>query len=171
MVSSYTIQQIPVELEMMSDSARVWIFQSETELSDKDVFIASEQIRGFLEQWTAHNRQLVAHGAVFYNRFIVIVLDEEQSHNASGCSIDSLTRYIQNVGDQLDTNVMDRQHFYFLKETQVEGVNMNELPQHYQSGQVTEDSLVFNNLIKTKAELFSKWLVPIKDSWQWRFVG
>ena len=171
MVSSYTIQQIPVELEMMSDSARVWIFQSETELSDKDVFIASEQIRGFLEQWTAHNRHLAAHGAVFYNRFIVIVLDEEQSHNASGCSIDSLTRYIQNVGDQLDTNVMDRQHFYFLKGTQVEGVNMNELPQHYKVGKVTEDSLVFNNLIKTKAELFSKWLVPIKDSWQWRFVG
>ena len=66
---------------------------------------------------------------------------------------------------------MDRQHFYFLKGTQVEGVNMNELPQHYKVGKVTEDSLVFNNLIKTKAELFSKWLVPIKDSWQWRFVG
>ncbi len=170
MVSNYTIDQIPVELEMMSDSSRVWIFQSETKLSEKDVFIASEQIRSFLEQWTAHNRQLNAHGAVFYNRFIVIVLDEEQSNNASGCSIDSLTRYIQNVGDQLDTNVMDRQHFYFLKGTEVEGVNMNELPQHYKMGKVTEESLVFNNLIKTKGELFSKWLVPIKSSWQWRFV-
>jgi hypothetical protein len=171
MVFSYTIQQVPVELQMMSDSARVWIFQSETELSNKDVFVATEQIRGFLEQWTAHNRQLDAHGAVFYNRFIVIVLDEEQSHNASGCSIDSLTRYIQNVGDQLDTNVMDRQNFFFLKNNQVVGVNMTDVPQHYKSGQVTEDSLVFNNLIKTKAELFSKWLVPIKDSWQWRFVN
>ncbi len=171
MASSYTIEQIPVELQMMSDSARVWIFQSEAELRSKDVFIASEQIRGFLEQWTAHNRQLVAHGAVFYNRFIVIVLDEEQSHNASGCSIDSLTRYIQNVGDQLDTNVMDRQHFYFLKGGHVEGVNMNDLPQHFLAGKITEDSLVFNNLIKTKTELFSKWLVPIKSSWQWRFVS
>ncbi len=170
MVYSYSLDQIPIELQMMSDSARVWIFQSERELSDKDVFVATEQVRSFLDQWTAHNRELDAHGAVFYNRFIVIVLDEEQSSQASGCSIDSLTRYIQNVGDQLDANVLDRQHFYFLLDGKVVGLKMTELPDHLKSNTLKEDSLVFNNLIKTKKELFESWLVPIKDSWHWRFA-
>ena len=170
MVYSYSIDQIPIELQMMSDSARVWIFQSEKELSDKDVFVATEQVRSFLEQWTAHSRELDAHGAVFYNRFIVIVLDEEQSSQASGCSIDSLTRYIQNIGDQLDANVLDRQHFFFLINDKVVGIKMAELPVAMKNNRIGEHSLVFNNLIKTKKELFDKWLVPIKDSWHWRFT-
>ena len=155
---------------MMADSARIWIFQSQRVLEDKDVLLASEEIRHFLTQWTAHNRQLDAYGGIFYHRFIVIALDELNSSHASGCSIDSLTRYVQNVGDQLDSNVMDREHFYFYLDNKVTGIKMSEMSKHYTDGIINSESLVFNNLVKSKGEFFSKWLVPLKDSWHWRFV-
>ena len=170
MVSRYTIDQIPVEMQMMDDSARIWIFQSNRKLEDKDILLASEEIRHFLEQWTAHNRQLDAYGGVFYNRFIVIALDELNSSQASGCSIDSLTRYIQNVGDQLDVNVMDRENFYFYIKDEIVSITMSAMSKAYEEGIISEDSLVFNNLVKNKGEFFKKWLVPLKESWHWRFI-
>lgn len=172
MVSNYTLQQIPIEIEMMSEDSRVWIFQMDRELSPKEVFQATEYLRVFSQEWTSHNNELRAFGTIFYNRFIVMVLDEQASNTASGCSIDSMTKHIQHLGAQLGVNVLDREQFYFMDESsqQLYSVHMHGLTEAFSHGMVNRDSLVFNNLIKSKKELFKDWLVPLHSSWQFRFV-
>ncbi len=171
MVYSYTLDNIPIEIEMMSESSRVWIFQSVRDLKEREILQANEYLRLFLQQWTAHNKTLSAYGGVFYNRFIAIFLDEENSNSASGCSIDALTRHVKNIGDQLDANIFDRENFLFLIENQVVSVNMNDLSDYKSKEIISEDSLVFNSLVKTKQEFFSSWLRPIKNSWHYRFMN
>ncbi len=171
MVYNYTIDQVPIEMELMSDSSRVWIFQSQKSLSDKEVMQVNEYLRLFTQSWTAHNRELQAHAGVFYNRFVIVMLDEEQSNSASGCSIDNLTRHVQNIGDQLDTNVMVRDEFGYIDAAgQVRTVHMNALSAAYAAGEITDDTLFFDTLVKTKGDLFSKWLKPLKNSWHYRFT-
>jgi hypothetical protein len=44
-------------------------------------------------------------------------------------------------------------------------VPLSQLPYALSSGLITPDTLYFNNTVQTKAELESKWLIPLKDSW------
>lgn len=171
MVSNYTLNNIPIEIEMMSNSSRVWIFQAVRDLSPKEIMQTNEYLRLFLTEWTAHSQVLNAHGGVFYNRFISIFLDEENSNSASGCSIDSLTRHVQNIGDQLDVNVLDRENFLFLIDNKIKSINMKDLKIARENKEISDDSLVFNSLVKNKKEFFASWVKPIKDSWHYRFLS
>ena len=40
----------------------------------------------------------------------------------------------------------------------------------YTDGTINDDTLVFDNLVKTKDQFLTEWLKPLKDSWHKRFV-
>lgn len=171
MVSDYTIQHVPIELEMMSDASRIWIFQAAAPLSDRQVLQANEYLRSFTAEWQSHGAALSAFGGVFYRRFVIICVDEGDSTAASGCSIDNMTHHVQQLGAQVSTDLMERQSFYFqLTDGAIIKIGMHDLPAAKESGRITEDTSVFDTLIKTKRDLFTKFLVPIGESWHKRFL-
>ena len=85
----------------MSTDARLWIFQSERQLSPQEESAIEEHLGKFLSQWTSHNRALLARGAVAYGHFVIVALDESKSSAASGCSIDAMTHQIQGMSKAL----------------------------------------------------------------------
>lgn len=168
---NYSLDQVPIEVEMMSDDSRVWIFQMDRMITDREVYQASEYLRLFTQEWTSHNRDLKAFATTFYNRFIVIFLDEQASSQASGCSIDNMTHHVMHLGQQMDVNVTDRENFCFLhSDGRIFTVHMREITSAFSDGLIHNDSLVFDNLIKTKSQFFSSWLKPFKNSWHHRFL-
>jgi len=163
-----TIQQ---KLEGVSDAARIWIFQSSAALTEDQCLTIQKSLDLFLPQWTSHSRALLAQGAVLHDRFIVVALDEEASSGASGCSIDSMTHQIEAISRHLNINLQDRMTFYFKKdEGDILGIQMHGLSDAYKSGVVDDETLVFDNLVRTKGALAQRWLVPLKESWHHRFV-
>lgn len=171
MVSNYTLQQVPIEMEFMSGDSRVWVFQAERPLTDRQILQANEYLRTFCEEWQSHGTSLKAHGAVFYSRFVVICVDEGDSTAASGCSIDNMTHHIQHLGAQVETNLMERQTFYVqLPNGTIKAYAMHDLSTGHESGDVTADTLVFDTLVKTKQQFFDKFLVPVGESWHKRFL-
>jgi hypothetical protein len=170
MDSKYTIDQIPIELHQMNSNSRVWIWPASRELNGKEGMQVSEYLRQFTQDWTSHNHELKAFATMFYNRFIVIFLDEAASTSASGCSIDKMTHSIQYLSDQLDLNLLDRTHFQFLINNQVEVVPISDLTKRYSDGVIDNDSLVFDHLVKDKDTFFNNWLKPFKSSWHFRFI-
>ncbi len=160
-----------VLFESLSDTSRLWIFQSDRKLTSSEVEGIQADLNLFMPQWTSHNRSLKAEAKVLYDHFVVVALDEQVSNSASGCSIDSMTHQIQAICQaNKNLNLLDRTTFYFLMKDGIKGIPMQEVSQAVQDGVVNSDSIVFNNLIKTKAELSTAWKVPIKDSWQKRFL-
>ena len=63
-------------LRGMSDSGRIWIYQSTRPFTDTETVVLTSQINGFVGEWTAHRKTLLAAGAVFHNQFIVLSVDE-----------------------------------------------------------------------------------------------
>ena len=166
--SSYT-----TELNVFDDldlSSRIWVFQSARSLVEKEHFFIDRYLEQFLSQWTSHNRSLIARGAVLYNHFVVIALDEGASSDASGCSIDAMTNQIKFLSYKLGVDLLNRDIFYFVLDDEISGIPMNQLQEAKDDNKIDESTLVFNNLVNDLSALRNEWIVPVGKSWHKRFL-
>ena len=102
-----------------------------------------------------------------YNRFVVIAVDENFA-NVSGCSIDASVRFIQQIQSELNVDLLNKLHIAFKTNGDVNSVSLNDFRSFIASDKITQDTIVFNNLVNTKADFESKWEVPAKESWHQR---
>ena len=95
-----------------SEQSRVWIYQSDKELSDEQADQLLQQCNDFASEWTAHNHQLKAKAEIRYNRFLILIVDESQA-GASGCSIDKSVNFMKRLEQQFGINLFDRFNFAY----------------------------------------------------------
>ena len=155
--------------DSLSPASRVWIYQSNEPFPTDKIDFIRQNVKAFCKQWISHNNQLKADGEVLHNRFVVLSVDESQA-GASGCSIDKSVHFIKALERELNVNMFDRMRFSFQNEKGIQTVSSEEFGGLYQSGTITDETLVFDNLVKTKADLEESWLKPLKNSWHARFV-
>jgi len=159
------------EARSKKQEARIWIYQSGREFVGAEVEKINEHLKQFAEKWVSHQQQLIAHGEVLHGRFIVLMVDDVQGNGASGCSIDTSVKFIQELGKAYNTDLFNRLEFAYFEEGTVKVVHKTELPDLLANGVITEKTLFFDNLVKNKGELKERWMVPLKDSWHRRFAG
>jgi len=147
-----------------SQNSRVWIYQSDRELNADQVNKLQQQLNTFATSWTAHNHQLKAKAEIRYNRFIVLIVDENQA-GASGCSIDKSVNFMHQVAQEYGINLFDRFNMAYRSGDEVLSANRVEFEELLKQGAIHTDTIVFNNLVQNLAELETKWEVPFKDSW------
>ena len=82
-----------VDFNLLDDSSRVWIFQSDEIISDDKIELINFNLKSFLPNWSSHGIDLRCSYEIKFNLFIIIGVDTSVS-NASGCSIDTLTNFI-----------------------------------------------------------------------------
>ena len=148
----------------MPDHSRVWVYQSDRAFTSTDVEAIDQKIKAFLANWTAHDQALLASYEIRYNRFIVLMIDEKQAA-ASGCSIDKSVHFIQNLEKELNLSLMNRMLFAYKTADNVSVVNRAIFEEKMEKGEITADTIVFNNLVQSKIDLDTKWEVPLKESW------
>lgn len=153
-----------------SENSRVWIYQSNKELTADQNAQLEGQLNAFAQNWTAHNNQLKATAIVQYNRFIILVVDENQA-GASGCSIDKSVRFMKDLENEYQINLFDRFNLAYRDGEEIKSVSRNEFEELIKAGTITDNTIVFNNLVQTLAELNTKWEVPLKDSWHIQLFG
>lgn len=150
-------------------STRVWIYQSNRPFRSEEVPQLREYVDRFAQTWISHNRSLRAHGDVLHNQFIVLMVDENQA-DASGCSIDKSVHFLKQIEQTYGVDLFDRMTFTWMDGGEVRTADSEEFARLYREGQITGDTLVFDNLVKTKGELEEKWLKPLNESWHRRFL-
>lgn len=153
-----------------SENSRVWIYQSDRELSPTEAEQIQEQLNVFTFNWTAHNNQLKARAEIRYNRFLILIVDESQA-GASGCSIYKSVHFMHHLEKEFNINLFDRFNLAYR-----EGEHILSAPRHIFEGLIKQNSInkqtiVFNNLVQNLAELQTQWEVPFKDSWHIRLFG
>lgn len=151
-------------MHQFSDNSRVWIFQADREFTPDEIKWAFPKLQGFIEEWNAHGRALAAKVEIRYNRFIVVMVDES-SAAASGCSIDSLHRFMQELEKALNVRLFDRMNIAWKENDKVVSADRVAFEELLQSGRITSSTIVFNNLAATKKALDESWEVPISQSW------
>ncbi len=156
-----------VNFSDLPDTARVWIFGAEKPLDSSQVQKLRENMGLFLEQWTAHKRELKPSWELRHNQFIVVGLDESMLA-ASGCSIDSMVRNLKNFESAIGANIVGTslKVFYRDKNESIQCVGRAEFKQLVENGTVNEATVVFNNMIQTAADLRqNRWEIPMQESW------
>jgi hypothetical protein len=147
-----------------SENSRVWIYQADRKLSDAETLQLQQQLNSFTQSWTAHNNALKAGAEIRYNRFIVLLVDESQA-GASGCSIDKSVNFMKQVEQHYNINLFDRFNLAYRDGGEVLSAPRAQFEDLIKQGTINQDTIVFNNLVQTLAELDIKWEVPFKNSW------
>lgn len=155
--------------ELMPANSRVWIYQSNLPFTEEEVPEIKEQVKNFATNWVSHNKALRSHGDVLNNQFIILMVDESQA-GASGCSIDKSVHFIKAMGHHHGVNFFDRMSFAFKIKDELKIAHRDVFSQLFQNGEINDSTLVFNNLVKTKEEFESGWIVPLKESWHAKMV-
>ncbi len=147
----------------LADNARIWIFQSKNKLEEKEEAFINQELTEFTASWQAHGNDLLAAHKIYHNRFVIVALDEA-SYQATGCSIDKLTHLVLKMEKEFGLNLLDRMQIAFLEDEEVLSLPMSKFKAKIGS-EFSKSTMVFNNMIETKADLFDKWNVELKDSW------
>ena len=158
------------EFSNLPDEARIWVYQANRKLTDEEVTIIASKTTDFLEKWTAHGADLKAGFELKYNRFIVIGLNQENA-SASGCSIDASVHFIQTLEKELDVDLLDKMNVTFYSGDFIAYKPLADFRKMAKARSVSPNTVVFNNLVNTKAEYLENWEVPAKESWHNRFLA
>ena len=151
-------------------SSKVWIYQSDREFSNEECDAIREQLNDFVKSWAAHGSKLMGAGELFYNRFLVLFIDEQQVI-ASGCSVDSSVNFVKSLEAKYSTDFFNRLNIAYRNDnSEIKLSPMGEFENLVKEGKLNENSIVFNNLVTSLDEFQSEWEVPIKNSWHSRFL-
>ena len=152
-------------LTYLAAHSRVWIFQADRFLNEKEIQLVNTTMNDFIPNWASHGNELFGGFELKNALFLIVGVDEEQSP-ASGCSIDSLTRVVKELGARLNVDFFNRLNIAYLSALgKLELVSMSTFKQLIQAGEVNENTLVFNNLVQNRGELNERWQTQVKNSW------
>jgi|TARA_B110001454_G_scaffold202316_1_gene209336 hypothetical protein len=157
-----------VEFNTLPDYSKVWIYQSNRRFTIDELELVTNKTKLFLEQWAAHGTGLKAGFEIKYERFIVIAVNQDEQ-SATGCSIDSSVRFIQELEKELDIELLDKMNVAFKQGDFVNFKNLLDFKKMAKSGAIGKKTIVFNNLVTNILEYNENWEVPADDSWHSRF--
>ncbi len=148
-------------------ASRVWIYQSNRPFTADEAAQVEQEINAFVAEWTAHKLKVTAGGALLYKRFVVLAADEREV-GVSGCSIDSSVHFVKQLAAKYGVDFFDRFNVAYKVGEEVRSAGRADFEELVSTGQITADTIVYNNLIEALSDLHTKWEVPFKDSWHSR---
>jgi hypothetical protein len=165
-----TSEKINAEVfSTLPDHSRVWIYQCERFLAPYEVNAINEEGNSFIAGWNAHGTPLKAKIAIVENLFLIVMADEEQA-KASGCSIDKSLQFVKEVENYLGASLTNRMKVAISLDEKIVIADLNKLADLKSQGIITENSLVYDNLVATKSDLDKNWLVKLNAGWHSRFL-
>lgn len=153
-----------IPFDQLSERASIWIYQADCTLSHAQIDAVMQKTRIFLEDWTSHGKALKAGAMVYHHRFLSLGI-EKPDYELSCCTIDSAMHLLWEIKSNLHIDFLKRDQLCFKKGEQVFALHTNQVREKMKQGEITPDTLVFDNTIKYKGELNHKWLIPVQNSW------
>jgi hypothetical protein len=89
-------------------------------------------------------------------------------NQASGCSIDASTRWLKDLGAEMNLDFFDRS-VTFLQNNELKTAEIGKIKSLVSEEMLTPDTLIFNNLVPNIQEFNNNWQVKASDSWMKRY--
>ncbi len=153
-----------VPFESLPDDARVWVFGSSKPLSEKDSATLLARVDEFLADWKAHGDPLTAGRAFTSERFLTIAVDQN-SANASGCSLDGLFRSLKELEPVIGSSLLDRSLVFYSDDAGTHSVHRDEFSALAASGRVTGSTPVFDPTVTSLGEWRARFQSQAANSW------
>jgi hypothetical protein len=150
--------------EAFAADSRVWIYQSSRLFTLSEAIQAEELLERFVTNWQSHGTPVKGYANLLFGRFIVLMADETAS-GVSGCSTDSSVRLIKEIEKTFSVNLFDRQMLAFIIKDNIQLLPLSQVQYAINNNFIQPGTAYFNNLVQTKEELQTNWIIPVKDSW------
>ncbi len=150
--------------ENFSPSSKVWVYQANRLFMLSEALEIEELLKQFSAEWRSHGAEVDAYANLFFGQFVVLMADESRT-TVGGCSTDSSVRFIKELGEKFQVDFFNRTNLAFLVKDKIQVLPMNQVQYAMDNQFINSDTLYFNNLVLTKAELENNWIVPVKESW------
>ncbi len=157
-----------VDFNTLPDESKIWIYQSNRKFSDDEISEIEKALEAFVTNWAAHGTSLEASFQLKYNRFIILAVNQE-TQAATGCSIDASVQFIQSLEQKYTVDLLDKMNVTFKLGEHIAHKTLIDFKKMAKDKAVTENTIVFNNLINTLGEWHEYWEVPAIESWHSRF--
>ena len=157
-----------IPFESLPLESKVWVYQSNRKFSDDEVKEITLELTDFQNNWVAHGTSLEASFEIRYNRFIILAVNQEVQV-ATGCSIDASVQFIQNLEQKHNVDLLDKMNVSFKQGEFITHKTLLEFKKLAKDKSVSENTIVFNNLVNNIEELNENWETPASESWHSRF--
>lgn len=143
----------------------VWVFGADRTIPEFNSTVR-QKILQFTESWNSHGSLISPEIEVLEKRFLKVT-SNYNSGAVSGCSKDSLFRFIQDLGNAIKIDFLNR-GVVFVKDNagQVASFPLNELEQSIADRSLVE---IYDLSIKNENEFSEKWCKKYLDSWISKF--
>ncbi|WP_053977788.1 hypothetical protein [Mangrovimonas xylaniphaga] len=158
-----------VDFDTLPEESRVWIYQANRTFTDTEIQELETKLDEFIHNWTAHGSDLHAGFKIMYKRFIVIALNQSLN-KATGCSIDASVNFIQLLEKEYNVDLLDKMNVSYKQGEFIAYKSLIDFKKMAKDKAVSQNTIVFNNLVTNIAEFNENWEVPAKDSWHSRFL-
>ncbi|MFD2697156.1 ABC transporter ATPase [Mesonia sediminis] len=158
-----------VEFNALADESKIWIYQASRSFTDVELQELEMSLKDFVDNWAAHGTGLKASFLIKYKRFIILGVDAA-SAQASGCSIDTSVRFIQELEKKYAVDLLDKMNVTFKQGEYLAYKPLIDFKKLVKNKSVSGKTIVFNNLVNTKKELETDWEIPLEESWHNRFL-
>ena len=158
-----------VDFNKLPDNSRLWIYQSNRDFSNQELDEIRNLTESFLINWQTHNQELEVSYEIKYNRFLILAVNES-FNSPGGCSIDLSLRFINDLSKKINIDLLDRMNVNYKDKQDIKCVKVNELKELLNNKSISEETIIFNNLEKTKIDYMNNWESNLKNSWLSRFI-
>ena len=161
-----------VPLNLLPDSARVWVYQAARGLTAAEAEVTEAHLRAFCESWAAHGQPVQGGFGLFEDRFIVLAVNEDATL-PSGCSIDSSVNALRTLSVALgELDLLDKSQIAYSRVDGTTGtVSRAEVRAAVADGRLTAATTVFDTLVPTLGALRTGWQKPAAATWLGRYFS
>ena len=104
-----------------------------------------------------------------FNEFIywlfIVVFVNGASTPASGCSIDKSVGLIKQIEQDFGVNMFDKLLLTYRDGSEIKGLKMADFKEQLKQGNLSANTIVFNNMVTHKDEFVNNWEAAVKASW------
>jgi hypothetical protein len=158
-----------VDFDSLENSSKVWIYQANRAFSKNEEEEIVAKIENFIAIWQVHGKDLRASYQIKYHHFIIIAVDED-FNEVSGCSIDASVNLIQQLEKKFQIDLTNKLNISFKDFNNINIVSLASFKEFAKQQKVTKNTVVFNNLVTTKADFENNWEITADKSWHKRFL-
>ena len=158
-----------VDFKKIPNWCKLWVFPSSRKFYPQEIEGLKQRIEEFLGNWTNEGQSLDCSYQLKYDRFLIISVDNSEI-NLSLRAHDTLTAFILELEKFYDIVLLDKINVCYKQGEFVQYKDLKEFKKMMKSKGVSKKTVVFDNMITTKAELENDWEINIMDSWLGRFL-
>jgi len=151
------------KFEELTENSRVWVYQSDRDLEEKELEYIKTKTAEFLSTWESHGTPVPASFKIIRDRFLVIAADES-SFGISGCSTDKSVHFIKSLESSLGVGFFDRSLIPFKTDSGISFHRMDKLKTLINGGKINREDVVYNTLVSNISELKNSFEIKAIDS-------